>query len=277
MSIIDLWIFGSLGLLAVALLWHVVRVLLPPRLPRVGEGACARCRYPVRGLGDWKCPECGTDLRVGGILTPELRHRSRAHLAGGVVAWALLMIVAGMFTAQLTVPRMIERVATQSSISQRVVDLGSRSGAYRSFQILETTSVTAEGWGSPKLSMRVEGVGELTIGERGLTGEQLLDWMEEHGVDTGRQIVRAEAAEAARIFDQVRGGTAMISSGVFWSISSSTSTRAVGPVITRWVINPWIYAIAGMWLIVSAGGLWWLVWWRRRLRRAAVGSTRTGS
>ncbi|MEZ6209636.1 MAG: hypothetical protein R3B46_00095 [Phycisphaerales bacterium] len=67
MEILAWWIYGSLILLTLLLAGGVVRVFLPPRLPKVREAACANCRYPVQGLGDWKCPECGTDLRVGGF------------------------------------------------------------------------------------------------------------------------------------------------------------------------------------------------------------------
>jgi hypothetical protein len=41
-----------------------------PREGRVPEPCCGRCRYPVQGTPTFICPECGTDLRDAGILTP---------------------------------------------------------------------------------------------------------------------------------------------------------------------------------------------------------------
>src|SRR5437868_12809630 len=40
------------------------------------EPVCAGCGYAVRGLPTFICPECGSDLREVGILTPGMRYRT---------------------------------------------------------------------------------------------------------------------------------------------------------------------------------------------------------
>src|SRR5262245_27162203 len=40
------------------------------RAARVTEPSCGSCGYCVRGLEGMICPECGSDLREVGILTP---------------------------------------------------------------------------------------------------------------------------------------------------------------------------------------------------------------
>jgi hypothetical protein len=37
---------------------------------RVSRPSCGKCGYAVRGLPTFICPECGSDLREVGILTP---------------------------------------------------------------------------------------------------------------------------------------------------------------------------------------------------------------
>lgn len=35
---------------------------------------CATCRYNLRVVATWNCPECGSDLRTAGVLSREIRH-----------------------------------------------------------------------------------------------------------------------------------------------------------------------------------------------------------
>ena len=55
--------------------------------PKVTQPSCRACGYAVRGLPSFTCPECGSDLREVGIVTPgpgaQLFGRAKA-LAGAV-------------------------------------------------------------------------------------------------------------------------------------------------------------------------------------------------
>ena len=35
-----------------------------------GPPGCGTCGYPVQGLTEWKCPECGADLQAVGTTQP---------------------------------------------------------------------------------------------------------------------------------------------------------------------------------------------------------------
>lgn len=268
MGIVELLILIFFGVAVVALLWNVLRVFLPSRLPKVREPVCAKCRYSVVGLGDWRCPECGTDLRVGGILTPQLRQRARGSLAAGIVSWVVLMTLAGWVTAMIAVPRMVHEYQLQTSISESVVRLQPRSRAYREMQIVGVSTVSAEGWGTPETVVRIDNLGELKVGDAGLTPEVLLAWMSERGIDTSSGEVRREAEEAVRLLSMTESGRGMVSSSAFRGVMTHRATRATGPLVHRVDINPWLYAIGGAWLALFGGVIWLMIWARRRQKRS---------
>ncbi|MGQ0629312.1 MAG: hypothetical protein ACT4PL_14580 [Phycisphaerales bacterium] len=60
------------------------------------EPACERCRYRVSGLNILTCPECGTDLRRTGIITPAMEMRRRGSTVGAVLAWTFIIGAAGL-------------------------------------------------------------------------------------------------------------------------------------------------------------------------------------
>lgn len=59
------------------------------KIGSVAAPCCAACRYPVEGLTSLTCPECGSDLRRVGILTPAMRRPIRVWTA--IVLWSLLL------------------------------------------------------------------------------------------------------------------------------------------------------------------------------------------
>ncbi|MCA9283148.1 MAG: hypothetical protein H6812_07765 [Phycisphaeraceae bacterium] len=272
MEILAWWIYGSLILLTLFLVGGVARVFLPPRLPKVREAACASCRYPVRGLGDWKCPECGTDLRVGGILTPRLRHRARARLAGGIVSWVLLMGVVGLFTAQATVWRMVHEVRTQAGVTQKQIALRSSSRRYREVIIAESVNNPNDGSDPTRIvELSIDGRGTIEVDPETITSDEVIALYSSLNIDPESPQTRAEADEVARIVRSIDSGS-VATRGVFWGTSTSISQRMTGPVRVRYDINPWLYGIGGGWLAVFLGGLWFMVWWRGRQRVRAQGA-----
>jgi len=86
-------------LVAIAV-WLCRAIWAPISLPKraAKEPSCEKCRYPVAGLIEMRCPECGTDLRVTGIITREMEVRRRGSVAGAITAlgvlWVLLYLIA---------------------------------------------------------------------------------------------------------------------------------------------------------------------------------------
>ena len=59
------------------------------RVRGVREACCAVCLYRVRGLQGFVCPECGSDVRERGILTPAMRRPLNRW--AGVLLWTLAL------------------------------------------------------------------------------------------------------------------------------------------------------------------------------------------
>lgn len=90
--------------------------------------SCGKCRYAVEGLTAMTCPECGSDLRVVGILTPGGRNRI------GPVIWIAL------WTLALPVPALIITALTSESLpsiylNQRSITLHTTSPGYVAAEI----------------------------------------------------------------------------------------------------------------------------------------------
>lgn len=61
------------------------------------QPSCELCRYQVVGLMSLSCPECGTDLRRTGIITPAMEMRRRGSFLGGIAGWTLVLFVVTYF------------------------------------------------------------------------------------------------------------------------------------------------------------------------------------
>lgn len=69
------------------------------RVRSVQTPSCGRCFYPVRGLSTFSCPECGSDLREVGILTPAMRRPLGPWLA--ILFWSLALPIPAMVISGL--------------------------------------------------------------------------------------------------------------------------------------------------------------------------------
>lgn len=78
------------------------------KMPDVARPCCAACRYPVEGLTSLHCPECGSDLRAVGILTPAIRRPLGPWLA--IILWSLLLPIPSL---------VITRVLTSTVVPAR--------------------------------------------------------------------------------------------------------------------------------------------------------------
>ena len=127
----------SLLLLTVLVLAAIIAVVIRSSLKGGGaidQPSCGNCGYPTRGISELKCPECGADLRVVGILQPG---EGRAALAGCVMpllATILIFLLAvGGFTFMSRVMPTYEDQSTH-------FDLSPGSGAYA--EVLFSTEMT---------------------------------------------------------------------------------------------------------------------------------------
>lgn len=93
-------VFVAVGVLMVVVAWlgSRRRRLRPRELEApAGPAACGTCGYDVRGLPGDICPECGSDLRVVGRMTPSFRRWQKVPpLARGVFWTTLLVFVGGI-------------------------------------------------------------------------------------------------------------------------------------------------------------------------------------
>lgn len=97
-----------IGLLAPAffllmIAWAISTIVIAVTLPKKAAKApaCERCKYPVAGLSAFNCPECGTDLRLTGIITRPMEVRRRGNLFSAIIAWTVLCAMAGLIASSL--------------------------------------------------------------------------------------------------------------------------------------------------------------------------------
>jgi len=110
-------IFLVLALLFVAgIVGLIILLIARARQPRVQQASCGKCRYAVEGLSTMTCPECGSDLRAVGIITPRSSPRAGPQL--WVILWTILLPLPA-----LLISRMIVVAWPTSYTNQRYVTL----------------------------------------------------------------------------------------------------------------------------------------------------------
>ncbi len=101
------------------------------------DPACELCRYKVAGLHALVCPECGTDLRRTGIITPAMEMRPRGSTGGAIIGWTAIAFFVLMGTSAVIMDAARSRwtVATAGAVADRI-----------QFWIVVTCAVTAAVW-----------------------------------------------------------------------------------------------------------------------------------
>lgn len=273
--------FAGLLFIALAALALVGLVILGYRLargPRVEQPSCANCRYAVVGLPGHICPECGSDLRVVGILQPgSIRPMGRL---GWLIVWTCLLPLPAFIVSSV----LIARVQPWTVTSQRLTLGMPGSRAFLSLQMISPSTgampatagpqdllVTLNALDGSKHDLLVSARNDLvtwtdlagtSIRHEGpLTKEVLTDWMKSLGIDAESDAVSYEIGQIVQNLGAigkpvpgmpaglgVRGGVSITNLGSkgFSSVSSgSSSTSRMPPHL-------WTKAIAG-----SAGA--WLL------------------
>jgi hypothetical protein len=131
-----------------AVVWLVVVARRGPRGALKGP-VCGACGYNLLGLATMTCPECGSDLRAAGILTPRTPRQGARGVAGALLFTVLLGFVAVVASLAL-----LSVLPMRRSYKQQVRLVTPESGAYQEV-VLRTGGAT---WGSaaPALPTEIE-------------------------------------------------------------------------------------------------------------------------
>ncbi|HOW70852.1 MAG TPA: hypothetical protein PKY77_09650 [Phycisphaerae bacterium] len=279
---------ASISLIFVILLLAIVVIVVLAilRLRRgqtVSVPVCGNCSYPVRGLPTFTCPECGSDLREVGIVTPTTR-RPLPPLVLAII-WTLILPVPAMVVSVVV----IGVVPLVQETTMNVHYLAPSSGAYAGLD-LESHSQNTVGSGIPirpyelvfalrmnpgpagdmkTSTMRMDvssnrcsyldAAGKPVEGSTGLSAETLRAWMAAAGVDTKKPQVQVEIAEIMSTIQSLLAGTMPSTGSIpFTNRGGGTSSNTSPP---RWLVP----SLGGFWLLVWLLGIIRIVWKRKPL------------
>ena len=262
-SLLALLVLVVLGIaLAFGVLWRSRRATVPVPV-------CGKCSYAVQGLPSFTCPECGSDLREVGIVTPTTR-RPLPPLVLAII-WTLILPVPALVVSGVTVAL----VPLVQHTTMKVNYFGPHSGEYVIVDLVSHSRGTA-GSGTPAppseltLSLRrivgpsqneqttsmkldipsnrctySDPSGKSVTASTGLTAETLGAWMAAAGVDLKDPKVQTEITEIrSTIQSMLTGSMPTTSPFPFANRGGGTTTNSNPPG----------------WLIPSLAGFWLLIW-----------------
>jgi hypothetical protein len=274
--------------LAAVGIWIVWRM---PRRTGTTEPACGRCGYFVTGLSGNVCPECGSDLRAVGVITPGGARQAPARLK--LATMVLLLPLPLVFGWQLVRPVLPKRFGAISLITLaqpksdayrriRIEGLGQR-WAVRPPEQMPRTDISIRvtrpaahdlyyyvDLENPVGATRTVDFGDgrtyaapLEHDAQGVNAEALLDWLaRDAGFDASDPELQGEMqALAVLVQTMMRGGSVTAVAGPNWSNVSAGG--GMSPTMPLWMLACW----AGLWLLLA------LFLARRILRRATLSDT----
>lgn len=77
---------------------------------RSGETVCGQCGYNVRGLSTFTCPECGSDLREVGIISPTAKNETPSNLW-----WQIVLLTIGCLLLMMLFATLFKQSGSTSS------------------------------------------------------------------------------------------------------------------------------------------------------------------
>ncbi len=104
----------------------------------INEPACGSCRYPVRGLEAMTCPECGTDLREAGIITPTASTNPLGRLPSKIIIFTTITALVGF----LTLPLLMHTLPKQQSATRSVTFGSPTSATYQQIEAKRASHTT---------------------------------------------------------------------------------------------------------------------------------------
>ena len=203
----------------VLFVWAIVTIVRAITLPRNAArfAACERCGYAVADLTSFTCPECGVDLRNGGIITPAIIARTRGSLTSAILAWTYIAGFVAYLAFTLSIGFLSVGGAAWTSFSANTSwsnNLTPTSGNYQSLEILfdhDYTSVTSDidlTLGDTGGTLHTISLDPNTMQITGLATSPttwspitIETWYAQLGLDTTDAQILAEAAEVTREVD----------------------------------------------------------------------------
>ncbi len=267
------------------------QIVIATTRPRKSSAApaCERCHYHVGGLSTFRCPECGTDLRATGIITPAMELRRRGGLWAALMAWTMLMLGVSIFVLGLVASMMWSpMMATNSASANWTNTLTPLSGAYTSITLetrmngsvapLDLTLKLKDG-SSHKVTIHhaaggltiTDGSGATTTTAGTLTAADLEPWFKSAGLDPTLQAQKGELVELANII-----GMAAVNPSVLFSLTPVSFTATV-PFPSNSAaagssgfdtVPVLLMAFVGL-LLIYGFGIYFIISRRRRLNRMA--------
>jgi hypothetical protein len=247
---VAVWMLAYLGFFLLLVVACARTVWMTVTLPAKYRGAswCERCRYPAAGLQSFRCPECGTDLRITGIGSPAAEVRRRGSLAWALIAWSVLT-VAALILAYVIAFALLDAFGRRSQVmnsgpvsvtvtnvlrptSQAFsrIELEKEMNAQPGLDPLTFRVVLSDASSSSievdlgDLSMAYDAMGhgkhsaDTSVTEK-FTAEAALDWLEDAGVDTISMSDEAKTNLLEDVADLERIAVS-ISSAPYWDASS---------------------------------------------------------
>lgn len=263
------------------------------RVPRATVAAadpvCGKCGYCVRGIEGLTCPECGSDLREVGILTP--RHRRPAPPWLYFALWTLALPIAALLVSLLLMRTVIP--FSQTAKVHRVIFF--QAPPYL-FTTLEVSGAARE-WQPPlasrspappqvlnvfdqtsrrllEVNMKTGGYsyrkknGSLVQGASGMKGGVLADWLGTCGFNAADPRVRSLSDAAYPALVEVSQGGAAAAG--FTPFNDPTGRQlGIAHPAALWTVydepHPAVVAsLAAFWLLV------WIYGIRRIYRRTSL-------
>jgi hypothetical protein len=255
----------------------------------VGEPSCGKCGYAVRGLASLNCPECGSDLREVGIVTP---HAARG---AGPVVWAVVWTVAlpwpalglSALAAANALPQGVEtnmrRVIfvqapyLNAIIQANMTGRGVRYGQQVPPRPVPVTQLTLDLQTQRTVgpltvdlatgaSRYTDAAGQAATRPGPFDPAAVLAWLGSAGFDTTDPKVQARAADihaAAREIPQAQNKFSNLGKE---PNGSQVVTAHPSLITTTPRPNPWTaLGVVGFWVVVWLAGIVWIV---RRNRHA---------
>ena len=205
-----------LGLALIA--WTIITIIRAVTLPKNSkrEPACESCHYPAAGLETFTCPECGSDLRVAGIITPAMEISRRGSLVGALLAWTILCGIIVYIALMVSFMFIGFNSAMGNMNTTNTVTLTPSSGNYQSIDLtydtdyvsvtspMVMTLVTSDGTSSTlTLDPGMRTVNRLGVGSSPWDKDAVETWYQQVGLDTTDKQVVADADEITRVVDSL--------------------------------------------------------------------------
>jgi len=272
----QIWTWGALiCALAAGAVWTVRRSRW--RSP-ASEPACGQCGYFVTGLCGNVCPECGSDLRIVGVVAPGEARQAQARFTVAILA--LLLPLPMVIGWRVVHPLLPKRLTSHSQVilarptsgvyHQIQIDAGgSRWVFFRSGPLLPTDLAIRVFRDPSRAALLFIDLGDpgpvtshghqyrILRRSNEFNRDMLLGWVaDELGLDSGNAQVRMEMSELESLVQNgMRGGGFSPSAGSSWSSVSASSAGAVSAPL--WMLFAWV----ALWTVAAVLVL------RRMLRR----------